>query len=127
MLEVILYVGGSVFITKCIHYRVAYADSSGRNRHLQIHTVAVGAAACLILATGTKGRRFYDATAKAMIQQPKVPSSGLMPAINVLIRSKEVVMLFAVERCTKSSWIKLDRVILSTHVEGDILEGCTAL
>lgn len=26
----------------------------------------------------------------AMIQQPKVPSSGLMPAINVLIRSKEV-------------------------------------
>ncbi|XP_054794298.1 ATP-dependent Clp protease proteolytic subunit-related protein 3, chloroplastic-like [Prosopis cineraria] len=51
----------------------------------EIHTVAVGAAigqACLLLAAGTK----------AMIQQPRVPSSGLMPASDVLIRAQEVII-----------------------------------
>ncbi|KAL5713017.1 ATP-dependent Clp protease proteolytic subunit-related protein 3 [Ranunculus cassubicifolius] len=59
-----------------------------------IQTVAVGAAigqACLLLAAGKKGRRFMMPHAKAMIQQPRVPSSGLMPASDVLIRAKEVV------------------------------------
>ncbi|XP_057999401.1 ATP-dependent Clp protease proteolytic subunit-related protein 3, chloroplastic [Hevea brasiliensis] len=56
----------------------------------EIHTVAVGAAigqACLLLAAGAKGKRFMMPHAKAMIQQPKVPSSGLMPASDVLIRA----------------------------------------
>lgn len=60
----------------------------------QIHTVAVGAAigqACLLLAAGTKGKRFMMPHAKAMIQQPRIPSSGLMPASDVLIRAKEVI------------------------------------
>ncbi|OAY44042.1 ATP-dependent Clp protease proteolytic subunit-related protein 3, chloroplastic [Manihot esculenta] len=60
----------------------------------EIHTVAVGAAighACLLLAAGTKGKRFMMPHAKAMIQQPKVPSSGLMPASDVLIRAKEAI------------------------------------
>ncbi|XP_047312073.1 ATP-dependent Clp protease proteolytic subunit-related protein 3, chloroplastic [Impatiens glandulifera] len=60
----------------------------------EIHTVAVGAAigqACLLLAAGTKGKRFMMPHSKAMIQQPRVPSSGLMPASDVLIRAKEVV------------------------------------
>ncbi|CAM8942703.1 unnamed protein product [Rhodiola kirilowii] len=60
----------------------------------EIHTVAVGAAigqACLLLAAGTKGKRFMMPHAKAMIQQPRVPSSGLMPASDVLIRAKEVI------------------------------------
>ncbi|KAI3864548.1 hypothetical protein MKX03_017005 [Papaver bracteatum] len=60
----------------------------------EIHTVAVGAAigqACLILAAGKKGRRFMFPHAKAMIQQPRAPSSGLMPASDVLIRAKETV------------------------------------
>ncbi|KAK4802331.1 hypothetical protein SAY86_000534 [Trapa natans] len=60
----------------------------------EIHTVAVGAAighACLLLASGTKGKRFMMPHAKAMIQQPRVPSSGLMPASDVLIRAKEVI------------------------------------
>ncbi|EEF49880.1 ATP-dependent Clp protease proteolytic subunit-related protein 3, chloroplastic [Ricinus communis] len=60
----------------------------------EIHTVAVGAAigqACLLLAAGTKGKRFMMPHAKAMIQQPKVPSSGLMAASDVLIRAKEAV------------------------------------
>ncbi|KAJ4967934.1 hypothetical protein NE237_014635 [Protea cynaroides] len=60
----------------------------------EIQTVAVGAAigqACLLLAAGKKGRRFMMPHAKAMIQQPRVPSSGLMPASDVLIRAKEVV------------------------------------
>uniref|UniRef100_A0A2P2JQG0 ATP-dependent Clp protease proteolytic subunit n=1 Tax=Rhizophora mucronata TaxID=61149 RepID=A0A2P2JQG0_RHIMU len=60
----------------------------------EIHTVAVGAAigqACLLLAAGTKGKRFMMPHAKAMIQQPRVPSSGLMPASDVLIRAKEAV------------------------------------
>lgn len=60
----------------------------------EIHTVAVGAAigqACLLLAAGTKGKRFMMPHAKAMIQQPRVPSSGQMPASDVLIRAKEVI------------------------------------
>ncbi|KAF4357469.1 hypothetical protein F8388_018459 [Cannabis sativa] len=60
----------------------------------EIHTVAVGAAigqACLLLSAGSKGKRFMMPHAKAMIQQPRVPSSGLMPASDVLIRAKEIV------------------------------------
>ncbi|KAM1752387.1 hypothetical protein ACFX11_010377 [Malus domestica] len=60
----------------------------------EIHTVAVGAAigqACLLLSAGTEGKRFMMPHAKAMIQQPRVPSSGLMPASDVLIRAKEVI------------------------------------
>ncbi|XP_042049674.1 ATP-dependent Clp protease proteolytic subunit-related protein 3, chloroplastic-like isoform X2 [Salvia splendens] len=60
-----------------------------------IHTVAVGAAighACLLLSAGSKGKRFMMPHAKAMIQQPRVPSSGLMPASDVLIRAKEVII-----------------------------------
>ncbi|KAA8536839.1 hypothetical protein F0562_029317 [Nyssa sinensis] len=60
----------------------------------EIHTVAVGAAigqACLLLAAGSKGKRFMMPHAKAMIQQPRVPSSGLMPASDALIRAKEVI------------------------------------
>uniref|UniRef100_A0A5B6YQP2 ATP-dependent Clp protease proteolytic subunit n=1 Tax=Davidia involucrata TaxID=16924 RepID=A0A5B6YQP2_DAVIN len=61
----------------------------------EIHTVAVGAAigqACLLLAAGSKGKRFMMPHAKAMIQQPRVPSSGLMPASDALIRAKEVII-----------------------------------
>ncbi|KAL3622694.1 ATP-dependent Clp protease proteolytic subunit-related protein 3, chloroplastic [Castilleja foliolosa] len=61
----------------------------------EIHTVAVGAAighACLLLSAGTKGNRFMMPHAKAMIQQPRVPSSGLMPSSDVLIRAKEVII-----------------------------------
>ncbi|KAE8677701.1 ATP-dependent Clp protease proteolytic subunit-related protein 3 [Hibiscus syriacus] len=60
----------------------------------EVHTVAVGAAvgqACLLLSAGTKGHRFMMPHAKAMIQQPRVPSSGLMPASDVLIRAKEAI------------------------------------
>ncbi|XP_004230237.1 ATP-dependent Clp protease proteolytic subunit-related protein 3, chloroplastic [Solanum lycopersicum] len=61
----------------------------------EIHTVAVGAAigqACLLLAAGTKGKRFMMPHAKAMIQQPRAPSSGLMQASDVYIRAKEVLV-----------------------------------
>ncbi|XP_074312259.1 ATP-dependent Clp protease proteolytic subunit-related protein 3, chloroplastic-like [Silene latifolia] len=61
----------------------------------EIHTVAVGAAigqACLLLSAGTKGKRFMMPHAKAMIQQPRVPSSGLLPASDVAIRAKEVII-----------------------------------
>lgn len=61
----------------------------------EIHTVAVGAAigqACLLLSAGTPGKRFMMPHAKAMIQQPRIPSSGLMPASDVLIRAKEVII-----------------------------------
>lgn len=61
----------------------------------EIHTVCVGAAigqACLLLAAGTKGKRFMMPHSKAMIQQPRAPSSGLMPASDVFIRAKEVII-----------------------------------
>lgn len=61
----------------------------------EIHTVLVGVAigqACLLLASGTKGKRFMMPHSKAMIQQPRVPSSGLLPASDVLIRAKEAII-----------------------------------
>ncbi|AES82422.1 putative endopeptidase Clp [Medicago truncatula] len=61
----------------------------------EINTVALGAAvgqACLLLSAGTKGRRYMTPHAKAMIQQPRVPSSGLRPASDVLIHAKEVMV-----------------------------------
>nr|GMD46891.1 ATP-dependent Clp protease proteolytic subunit-related protein 3, chloroplastic [Ipomoea batatas] len=61
----------------------------------QIYTIAIGAAvgqACLLLAAGTKGKRFMLPNAKALIQQPRVPSSGLMQASDVSIWAKEVIL-----------------------------------
>nr|XP_043628020.1 ATP-dependent Clp protease proteolytic subunit-related protein 3, chloroplastic isoform X2 [Erigeron canadensis] len=61
----------------------------------EIHTVGVGAAighACLLLAAGAKGKRLMMPHAKAMIQQPRVPSSGLMTGSDVIIRAKEVII-----------------------------------
>jgi ATP-dependent Clp endopeptidase proteolytic subunit ClpP len=60
----------------------------------EIQTVAVGAAigqACLLLAAGEKGRRYMMPHATAMIQQPRLPSTGQMSAIDVHIRAKEVI------------------------------------
>ncbi|KAJ7538577.1 hypothetical protein O6H91_11G055200 [Diphasiastrum complanatum] len=60
----------------------------------EIQTVAVGAAigqACLLLAAGEKGKRYMLPHAKAMIQQPRLPSLGQMPASDIQIRAKEVV------------------------------------
>lgn len=37
---------------------------------------------------------FFLKLFSAMIQQPRVPSSGLMPASDVLIRAKEVDVLY---------------------------------
>ncbi|CAK8544633.1 unnamed protein product [Lathyrus sativus] len=62
--------------------------------HTKIHTLAIGVAigqACLLLSAGTPGKRFMMPHAKAMIQQPRVPSSGLRPATDVLIHAKEVI------------------------------------
>ncbi|EFJ04638.1 hypothetical protein SELMODRAFT_131372, partial [Selaginella moellendorffii] len=60
----------------------------------EIHTVGVGAAigqACLLLAAGTKGKRYMLPHATAMIQQPRMPSMGQMPAIDLHLRAKEVI------------------------------------
>lgn len=60
----------------------------------EIQTVGVGAAigqACLLLACGKKGRRYMLPHATAMIQQPRLPSTGQMSAIDVHIRAKEVI------------------------------------
>lgn len=59
-----------------------------------VQTVGVGAAigqACMLLAAGEKGRRCMLPHATAMIQQPRMPGMGQMPAIDVHIRAKEVV------------------------------------
>lgn len=65
-----------------------------RNVKNQIQTVAVGAAigqACLLLAAGDKGMRYMMPHATAMIQQPRLPSTGQMSAIDVHIRAKELI------------------------------------
>ncbi|VAH90844.1 unnamed protein product [Triticum turgidum subsp. durum] len=60
----------------------------------EVHTLCIGAAAghaCLVLAAGKKGKRYMFPHAKALIQQPRIPSYGMMQASDVVIRAKEVV------------------------------------
>ncbi|CAJ2631662.1 unnamed protein product [Trifolium pratense] len=73
-----------------------YINSTGTTRAdgETINTLGLGNAigqACLLLAAGTPGRRFMMPHAKAMIQQPRVPSSGLRSASDLYIHAKEVV------------------------------------
>eukprot|EP00897_Mesotaenium_endlicherianum_P009582 jgi/Mesen1/8652/ME000502S08013 len=59
----------------------------------EIQTVGVGAAigqACLLLACGRKGRRFMLPHATAMIQQPRLPGTGQLSALDVSLRAKEM-------------------------------------
>ncbi|KAM7478243.1 hypothetical protein LguiA_026456 [Lonicera macranthoides] len=61
----------------------------------EIHTVAIARAmgfACLFLAAGTKGKRYMFPHAKAMLAQPKLPSTGLMQATDVVIRAREAII-----------------------------------
>uniref|UniRef100_A0A7C9CZI7 ATP-dependent Clp protease proteolytic subunit n=1 Tax=Opuntia streptacantha TaxID=393608 RepID=A0A7C9CZI7_OPUST len=61
----------------------------------QIYTVGMGFAlghACLLLASGTKGKRFMFPDAKATMQDPQIPVSGLMKASDVRIRAREAVV-----------------------------------
>ncbi|GLT79006.1 hypothetical protein SLA2020_505200 [Shorea laevis] len=60
----------------------------------EIRTVCIGAAvgqSCLLLAAGTKGKRSMLPHATVAIHQPRVPSSGLMQASDVLIHVKETI------------------------------------
>uniref|UniRef100_A0A453I476 ATP-dependent Clp protease proteolytic subunit n=1 Tax=Aegilops tauschii subsp. strangulata TaxID=200361 RepID=A0A453I476_AEGTS len=60
----------------------------------EVHTLCIGAAAghaCLVLSAGKKGKRYMFPHAKALIQQPRIPSYGMMQASDVVIRAKEVV------------------------------------
>ncbi|KAJ8615418.1 hypothetical protein MRB53_034790 [Persea americana] len=85
----------SIFIL-CLQERgdgVSFVFSSAPT-DVQFQTVVVGATigqACLLLAAGKKGRWFMMPHAKAMIQQPRVPSSGLMPGSDVLICANEAI------------------------------------
>ncbi|GAU11492.1 hypothetical protein TSUD_344820, partial [Trifolium subterraneum] len=60
----------------------------------EINTLAIGCAigqACLLLAAGTRGKRYMMPHSKAMIQQPRVPSTGLRSATDLNIHAKEVI------------------------------------
>lgn len=59
-----------------------------------IHTVGVGVAvgqAAMLLAAGTKGKRFMLPHATCMLQQPNFPSSGQQQASEIEIKWKEVL------------------------------------
>uniref|UniRef100_A0A0D9Z772 ATP-dependent Clp protease proteolytic subunit n=1 Tax=Oryza glumipatula TaxID=40148 RepID=A0A0D9Z772_9ORYZ len=85
----------------------------------EIHTLCIGAAAghaCLVLAAGKKGKRYMFPHAKAMIQQPRIPSYGMMQASDVVIRAKEVVhnrntLVRLLARHTGNPPEKIDKVI----------------
>lgn len=60
----------------------------------EIRTMAFGEAmgpACLLLAAGTKGKRFIFPHAIAGVEEPAVPATGLMPASYVGLLTKEVL------------------------------------
>ncbi|KAG0476869.1 hypothetical protein HPP92_013710 [Vanilla planifolia] len=59
-----------------------------------IYTLCLGVAAgqaCLLLAAGQKGKRFMMPSSYAIIQQPRIPSYGMMQASDIAIRAKEVL------------------------------------
>ncbi|GAB2287311.1 hypothetical protein Dimus_021692 [Dionaea muscipula] len=65
------------------------------NLDMKIYTVNVALAvglACLLLASGTKGKRYMFPSAQAMIQQPRLPPTGLVQASDLFIHTKEAVV-----------------------------------
>lgn len=61
----------------------------------EIYTVGLGCAlgqACLLLASGTKGKRFMFPDCRASIQEPHVEASGLMSASDLRIRTRETMV-----------------------------------
>jgi len=85
-----------------------------------IYTVGVGVAvgqACMILASGDKGKRYMLPHATAMLQQPRVPSTGSRQAVEIYIKWQEVLRmkktyLDILSRTTGHSIEKLDRDML---------------
>ncbi|KAM0919702.1 hypothetical protein ACQ4PT_008008 [Festuca glaucescens] len=85
----------------------------------EVHTLCLGAAAghaCLVLAAGKKGKRYMFPHAKALIQQPRIPSYGMMQASDVVIRAKEVVhnrntLVKLLSRHTGNPPEKIDKVM----------------
>lgn len=83
----------------------------------EVHTVGVGVAigqSCMLLAAGTKGKRFMLEHATAMLHQPRVPPTGQRQAIEVAIKWKEVLaqkqnMLRILAKHTGHSQEKLDK------------------
>jgi len=60
----------------------------------EVHTICVGCAigqAALLLSAGSPKQRFMLPHSTAMIQQPRAPGGGLMPAIDVYIRARETL------------------------------------
>ncbi|KAJ1699388.1 hypothetical protein LUZ63_007900 [Rhynchospora breviuscula] len=61
----------------------------------EVHTVLVGTAAghaSLLLAAGTKGKRYMFPRARALIQQPRMPSYGEMSTSDLVIRTREALI-----------------------------------
>eukprot|EP00238_Polyblepharides_amylifera_P014325 CAMPEP_0196586896 /NCGR_PEP_ID=MMETSP1081-20130531/55875_1 /TAXON_ID=36882 /ORGANISM="Pyramimonas amylifera, Strain CCMP720" /LENGTH=138 /DNA_ID=CAMNT_0041908917 /DNA_START=676 /DNA_END=1092 /DNA_ORIENTATION=- len=83
----------------------------------EIHTVCTGVAigqACMLLSAGDKGKRFMLPHATAMLQQPRVPSTGQRQAVEIYIKWREVLRmkktyLDILSRTTGHSIEKLDR------------------
>jgi ATP-dependent Clp endopeptidase proteolytic subunit ClpP len=86
----------------------------------EIQTVGVGVAigqACMLLSAGAPGKRFMLPHATAMLQQPRVPSTGQRQAVEIYIKWQETLRmkktyLDILSRTTGHSLEKLDRDML---------------
>lgn len=87
---------------------------------VECQTVGVGVAvgqACMLLSAGAKGKRFMLPHATAMLQQPRVPSTGSRQAVEIYIKWQEVLRmkktyLDILSRTTGHSLEKLDADML---------------
>jgi len=92
--------------------------------NVEVQTVGVGVAigqACMLLSAGAKGKRFMLPHATAMLQQPRVPSTGQRQAVEIYIKWQEVLRmkktyLDILSRTTGHSLEKLDRVSSTPHL-----------
>ncbi|KAK2076113.1 hypothetical protein QBZ16_001449 [Prototheca wickerhamii] len=88
-----------------------------RNEVSDVYTVCVGMAlgqACMLLAAGTRGKRYMLEHATAMLHQPRVPPTGPRQAIDISLKWREVLaqknnMLRILSLHTGHSVSKLDK------------------
>eukprot|EP00241_Pyramimonas_parkeae_P006535 CAMPEP_0114251974 /NCGR_PEP_ID=MMETSP0058-20121206/15573_1 /TAXON_ID=36894 /ORGANISM="Pyramimonas parkeae, CCMP726" /LENGTH=334 /DNA_ID=CAMNT_0001365845 /DNA_START=71 /DNA_END=1075 /DNA_ORIENTATION=- len=87
---------------------------------VEVQTVGVGVAigqACMLLSAGAPGKRYMLPHATAMLQQPRVPSTGQRQAVEIYIKWQETLRmkktyLDILSRTTGHSLEKLDNDML---------------
>ncbi|XP_078160827.1 ATP-dependent caseinolytic (Clp) protease/crotonase family protein [Carex rostrata] len=89
----------------------------------EVHTVLLGTAvghSSLLLAAGTKGKRYMMPHVRAFLQQPRMPAYGEMPAADLVRRTREALiqrnkLIELLAKHTGNSFEKVEKVMRQTY------------